>query len=49
MIIPLADVITPNKHEAKILSGESNIREAAKKIQNLGAKSVIITGAKSSS
>ena len=45
MIIPLADVITPNKHEAKILSGESNIREAAKKIQNLGAKSVIITGA----
>ena len=45
MIIPLADIITPNKYEAKILSGMSNVRTAAKKIQILGAKSVIVTGA----
>ena len=45
MIVPLADVITPNKHEAKILSGITNVQKSAKKIQTLGAKSVIITGA----
>ena len=45
MIIPLADIITPNKYEAKILSGISNVKNAAKKIQTLGAKSVIVTGA----
>ena len=45
MIIPLADIITPNKYEAKILSGISNVRNAAKKIQVLGAESVIVTGA----
>ena len=45
MIIPLADVITPNKYEARILSGISNVRKAAKKIQTFGAESVIITGA----
>ena len=44
MIIPLADIITPNKYEAKILSGMSNVRNAAKKIQTLGAKCVVITG-----
>ena len=48
MIIPLADVITPNKHEAKVLSGTSNTKESAKKIQSMGAKCVIITGATSS-
>ena len=46
MIVPLADIITPNKYEAKILSGISNVRNAAKKIQMLGAESVIITGAR---
>ena len=45
MIVPLADIITPNKYEAKILSGISNVRNSAKKIQILGAKSVVITGA----
>jgi hydroxymethylpyrimidine/phosphomethylpyrimidine kinase len=45
MIIPLADVITPNKYESKILSGISNVKKAAQKLQTLGAKSVIITGA----
>ena len=44
MIIPLATIITPNKQEAKILAGTSSVQEAAKKIQRLGAKNVIITG-----
>ncbi len=48
MIIPLADVITPNKYEAKVLSGISNTNKSAKKIQLMGAKCVIITGATSS-
>ena len=48
MIIPLADVITPNKYEAKVLSGTSNTNRSAKKIQSMGAKCVIITGATSS-
>ena len=48
MIIPLADVITPNKYEAKVLSGISNTNKSAKKIQSMGAKCVIITGATSS-
>jgi len=48
MIIPLADVITPNKFEAKALSGISNTKKSARKIQSMGAKCVIITGATSS-
>jgi len=48
MMIPLADVITPNKYEAKVLSGISNMNKSAKKIQSMGAKCVIITGATSS-
>jgi len=48
IIIPLADVITPNKFEAKILSGISNAKKSARKIQSMGAKCVIITGATSS-
>ncbi len=48
MIIPLAYVITPNKYESKILSGISNTKKSAKKIQAMGAKCVIITGATSS-
>ena len=48
MMIPLADVITPNKYEAKVLSGISNTNKSAKKIQSMGAKCVIITGATSS-
>jgi len=48
LIIQLADVITPNKYEAKILSGISNIKKSAKEIQTMGAKCVIITGATSS-
>ena len=48
MMIPLADVITPNKFEAKALSGISNTKKSAKKIQSMGAKCVIITGATTS-
>ena len=48
MMIPLADVITPNKYEAKVLSGISNINKSAKKIQLMGANCVIITGVTSS-
>jgi len=48
MIIPLATIITPNREESKILSGYSSVRDAAKKIQQLGAKNVIITGSNES-
>jgi len=48
MMIPLADVITPNKYEAKVLSGISNTNKSAKKIQAMGAYCVIITGVSSS-
>ena len=44
MIIPLATVITPNKKEANILSGYNSMLKAAEKIQELGAKNIIITG-----
>ena len=41
MMVPLADVITPNKFEAKALSGISNIKKSAKKIQSMGAQLAI--------
>ena len=44
MIIPLADVITPNRYESKVLTGLTDVRKAAKKMQIMGAKNVIITG-----
>jgi hydroxymethylpyrimidine/phosphomethylpyrimidine kinase len=48
-IVPLATVITPNKFEAEILSkikinSKKSLGLAAKKIQKMGAKSVVITG-----
>lgn len=48
-IIPLATVITPNKFEAEILSkikinSKKSLGLAAKKIQRMGAKNVVITG-----
>lgn len=48
-IIPLATIITPNKFEAEILSkiiinSKKSLRLAAKKIQKMGAKNVVITG-----
>ena len=44
MIIPLATIITPNKRESKILSGCSKVDDAARGLQELGARNVIITG-----
>ena len=44
MIIPLATIITPNKRESKILSGCNKVENAARKLQELGARNVIITG-----
>ncbi|MCX9085446.1 MAG: bifunctional hydroxymethylpyrimidine kinase/phosphomethylpyrimidine kinase [Candidatus Methanoperedens sp.] len=48
-LIPLSDVITPNTYEAQKLSGIrindiTDARNAAKKIYELGAKAVIVTG-----
>ena len=48
-LIPICDVITPNIHEAETLSGikiknEEDIRKTALKIQELGAKNVIVKG-----
>jgi hydroxymethylpyrimidine/phosphomethylpyrimidine kinase len=48
-LVPICDVITPNIHEAETLSGikirtEKDIRKTAAKIQELGAKNVIIKG-----
>ncbi len=48
-LIPLATVLTPNRHEAEILSGQSiytleDIEAAAKTIYDLGAKAVILKG-----
>ena len=49
LIVPMADVITPNIYEAQILSGLNinsidYMKEAAIKIQKLGAKNVVIKG-----
>ena len=44
MIVPIATIITPNKKEAEILSDCHSTVDAAKKIQELGAKNVIVTG-----
>ncbi|MBI2128479.1 MAG: bifunctional hydroxymethylpyrimidine kinase/phosphomethylpyrimidine kinase [Nitrosarchaeum sp.] len=48
-LIPLATVITPNKFEAEYLSeikidSKKSLQKAAKKIQDMGAKNVAITG-----
>ena len=51
LIIPLATVITPNKFESEILSktkinSKNTLEDAAKIIQKMGAKNVVITGIK---
>ena len=48
-LIPLATIVTPNRYEAEILSGQSiqtleDMQAAAKTIHGLGAKAVIIKG-----
>ena len=49
LLVPICDIITPNIFEAEKLSGikiknKKYARVAASKIQNLGAKNVVITG-----
>lgn len=48
-LLPLAEVITPNAEEASILTGLSveyvdDMRQAAKKLHEIGAQGVVITG-----
>ncbi len=48
-VLPLAEVITPNLGEAEVLSGMSvrspeQIREAAKRMRDLGCKAVLVKG-----
>ncbi|WP_404342392.1 thiamine phosphate synthase [Pseudoalteromonas mariniglutinosa] len=48
-LLPLVDVITPNTHETQLLTGvyligPSALQDAAVKLQNWGAKSVLIKG-----
>jgi hydroxymethylpyrimidine/phosphomethylpyrimidine kinase len=48
-LVPLARVVTPNVAEAEVLSGnrigsDEDLRDAARKIHDLGAAAVIITG-----
>jgi len=48
-LIPLATVITPNKFEAEFLSknkidSKESLQKIARKIQNIGAENVVITG-----
>ena len=48
-LLPLAEVVTPNLPEAgalvgRELSGEADIRDAAREIQAMGARNVVITG-----
>lgn len=48
-LIPLATVITPNKFEAEYLSeikinSKKSLQKAAQKIQDMGAKNIVITG-----
>jgi len=48
-LLPICDVVTPNIHEAEKLSGikirnEGDIEKIALKIQDLGAKNVVIKG-----
>lgn len=48
-LLPLAQLVTPNRREAEILSGieiarESDLREAARRILALGANAVLLKG-----
>ena len=49
VMIPEADLLTPNKPEAELLSGVSihsmaDLRKAAETLLNLGARAVLIRG-----
>ncbi|WP_456378080.1 bifunctional hydroxymethylpyrimidine kinase/phosphomethylpyrimidine kinase [Thiolapillus sp.] len=44
-LLPLSTIITPNRREARKLSGETGPDACAKKLLQLGCESVLITGA----
>ncbi|NTX66895.1 bifunctional hydroxymethylpyrimidine kinase/phosphomethylpyrimidine kinase [Myxococcus sp. CA051A] len=48
-LLPLADVVTPNRHEAELLAGMAlntldDMKEAARRIHGLGPRAVLIKG-----
>ena len=48
-LLPLAEAVTPNAEEAALLTGSKveyvdDMREAAKKLHQMGAKGVVVTG-----
>lgn len=43
-LFPLAMLITPNQHEARVLTGETETDNQAEKLLQLGAKNVLIKG-----
>jgi hydroxymethylpyrimidine/phosphomethylpyrimidine kinase len=43
-LFPLATVVTPNLYEAEALAGSGSRRELAKRIHELGARAVVVTG-----
>lgn len=49
LLLPLATLVTPNLHEAEVISGitvdsVASMKEAARRIAGLGAKSVLVKG-----
>ena len=49
LLLPLADVVTPNRHEAELLAGLQlrtleDMREAARRIHRLGPRAVLVKG-----
>ncbi|ADO68206.1 bifunctional hydroxymethylpyrimidine kinase/phosphomethylpyrimidine kinase [Stigmatella aurantiaca] len=49
LLLPLATVVTPNRHEAQLLAGLAihtleDMREAARRIHRLGPKAVLVKG-----
>lgn len=43
-LLPHVSLLTPNSNEARILSGNSTLSDAAKTLLGMGAKNVLITG-----
>jgi hydroxymethylpyrimidine/phosphomethylpyrimidine kinase len=43
-LFPLAAVVTPNLHEARVLAGNGEPGELARRIHELGAPAVVVTG-----
>lgn len=43
-LIPLATVVTPNVDEALVLTGESDRYQSARKLHQMGARAVVVTG-----